>query len=95
MLQKMNSDINQTMSTSIAKSLLKDFAIEYELKKGLSIKYRGKNLWAITNNFRSCWNIHEQKFVYEPLPSNRTEEFLNRTRFSLAEAYIYAMKILK
>jgi hypothetical protein len=42
--------------------------------------------WAIRNDFGSTYSIKGKAFVIEPLPSNRTSEYLNDTRFdSLGE----------
>lgn len=49
----------------------------------IRVSTRGDDRWAITDG-GSVWN--GEKFEYEPLPSNRTDEFKARTRFDLRTA---------
>lgn len=46
----------------------------------------GLDKWKITQDDEFCYSDEERDFVYEPLPSSRTVEFLKSTRFSLEEA---------
>ena len=41
----------------------------------------GSGLWAVTNGYDSCFSKKEDDFIYEMMPSNRTEEFIMDTRF--------------
>lgn len=58
----------------------------------ITVENRGKDRWAICLG-RSCWNKTEKDFVYESLPSSRTEEFMKNSRFSLQEAVGLAQNI--
>ena len=49
--------------------------------------------WCIERN-GWVWSLKNEDFIHEPLPSNRTEEFLKDTRFSLSDAEKYANGIL-
>lgn len=51
----------------------------------LKLRDTTKNLWAIV--YRDLvWDNKENTFIYEPSPSNRSEDFLKNTRFILEEA---------
>lgn len=50
----------------------------------IKVEYRGKDKWAITNS-DLVLNKHNE-WEYEPLPSSRTDEFIQRTRFDSAHA---------
>ena len=62
------------------------FATEYRIRgvRDLKAEFRGNDTWAITN-IGTCLN-RDGHWEYEPRPSNRTDEFLKRTRFTLNEA---------
>jgi hypothetical protein len=61
----------------------------------LRLERRGTDTWALVRYpFRDVWNKNEGRFVYEPSPSNRDEEFLNNCRFDLFAAYLLAMNII-
>ena len=47
------------------------------------IEYCGRTGWAVRNTFR-CMSINGD-WVFEPLPSSRTDEFLKEHRFSSPE----------
>jgi hypothetical protein len=56
--------------------------------KRVFIEKRAKNTWTITTDYATCWNFKEKEFVFDPLPSNRSEQFIEETRFkTLEEAY--------
>ncbi len=65
----------------------------------LKIEYRGKqgepdaDVWAILDPHGNCYNKDEKDWEYEPLPSNRTDEFLKRCRFTLKEALAIVKEI--
>ena len=61
-----------------------DKAVKFEMADGLFIEKRGKDSWAITN-IGNCY-AKEGGWEHEPLPSNRSNEFIARTRFTLEEA---------
>jgi hypothetical protein len=50
----------------------------------LEIKERSPGMWAICDGGFVLNN--ESKWEYEPMPSNRIEEFIKRTRFPLETA---------
>lgn len=59
--------------------------------RDLRIEWRGAGAWVVTDgglvlNSSNDWE-------YEPQPSSRTVEFLQRTRFSFEEARMMATKI--
>lgn len=45
----------------------------------LSVEYRGPKAWTIANH--SCSLNRNGEWEYEPYPSNRTDEFIERTRY--------------
>lgn len=52
----------------------------------------GVERWAIING-NTCLSKAEQCFVFESMPSNRTDEFIDDTRFdSVDEAYAFLTK---
>ena len=63
-------------------------ASEFRLPHGLVIQKRGANQWAITDDC-SVLNANG-RWEFEPHPSNRDEEFIARTRFTLDEALEHA-----
>lgn len=50
------------------------------------IELRSQGKWAVVMSSRDSVLNRDGTWEYEPLPSNRTAEFLARTRFSLEEA---------
>jgi len=59
-------------------------AFEFRLPHGLIIQKRGTNQWVI---LYGCSILNANGgWEFEPLPSNRDEEFIARTRFTLDEA---------
>jgi hypothetical protein len=61
-------------------------ATEFTLTADLVIASRGHGKWAVTDRFQNVLN-RDQEWEHEPMPSNRTDEFIARTRFSLDEAF--------
>lgn len=51
----------------------------------ITVELRSANKWCVTNG-SSVWNTDGQ-WEYEPLPSNRDDEFFKRTRYSLEDAF--------
>jgi hypothetical protein len=48
------------------------------------ITNRGNNLWSIDMlGHQMCYDKKDEDFIWQPLPSERTDEFLQRTRFPL------------
>jgi hypothetical protein len=52
------------------------------------IEHRGDNAWAVTDGANCCWNGDE--WEHERSPSNRSENFISRTRFTIEEAFTQA-----
>lgn len=63
---------------------LADYATEYTIGK-YKLVWRDKELWAIIDGPFN-YNKDLKEWVYEPLPSNRDEEFKKSCRFGLLEA---------
>jgi hypothetical protein len=61
----------------------------YELPDGCSILMRGPSQWAIFKD-NCVFDTVSKEWVYEPLPSSRSDEFKERTRFETeAGAYMF------
>lgn len=61
----------------------------YELPDGCAILMRGSSQWAIFKD-NYVLDTTTKEWVYEPLPSSRSEEFKERTRFDTEEgAYMF------
>jgi hypothetical protein len=64
-------------------------ATAFGFENDISIEMRGRNdggtLWAVVRG-RSTLNT-EGYWEYEPMPSNRDDDYIARTRFTLEEAY--------
>ena len=60
----------------------------------LFLEERFEDSWAITDGYKSCLNKHFF-FEYEGSPSTRSEEFLERCRFTFDEAIIHLGKFEK
>jgi len=58
------------------------------------VKRRGPGSWAVTDNFNSCYDMNLVE-EYESLPSERTDEFLARFRFTLPQAIEIAERLAK
>lgn len=53
------------------------------------------DVWAVTNGAEGCYNLKKQEWVYEPSPSNRTDEFIEQTRYPLDQAWEIAQQLFK
>jgi hypothetical protein len=62
----------------------KYFDTTSDITVALELRVRNKGLWVVLWR-GDCLN-RDLTWEYEPLPSNRSDEFLARTRFTLAEA---------
>lgn len=61
----------------------------------VSIEPRGGDTWAIRYELdASCWSRTAGDWVYEPRPSERTDEFIADTRFTLTEALAVLPQVL-
>lgn len=52
--------------------------------RGISVVARGLETWVVTNGVEVLNG--DMEWEYEPMPSNRSEEFIARTRFYLDKA---------
>lgn len=63
-------------------------AIVFKLSDGrlrITVESRGDDRWVVCDG--GCCLNRDGEFEYEPLNSNRGEEFIARTRFSFEEAW--------
>jgi len=76
--------------TNEQKLLLFEFATQFQISENITLEQRvsrkGKNKWAIAGPSGYCYCKDEDKWEYEPLPSNRSDDFLAKTRYSLPTA---------
>jgi len=70
----------------------RSFAIAPRLTVDWRDNVGDESLWVISNNGLVLRDDGE--FVYEPSPSNRSEEFIARTRFSLDDAMRIADELI-
>lgn len=69
-------------------------AVKFEISKteDIFIEKRGENSWCVSM-YGTVIDRHLERH-YEPSPSNRTQEFIDRTRFSLDEAFEIAYRYI-
>lgn len=60
-------------------------ARSFQVSERTFIVWRDENKWAVVCDGQVLNNMGE--FEYEPYPSSRTDKFIERTRFSLQEAF--------
>lgn len=77
----------------ISKLQMFELATSFKLDEELTIEKRGQNQWCV-KYFNDVVNRNLDR-QYEPMPSNRTSEFINDTRFTLDEAFDIARKYLE
>lgn len=53
----------------------------YTISERVSIERRGENAWAVVDAFGDSLN-RKGEWEYEPRPSNRSDEYIARTRYS-------------
>ena len=65
----------------------RDFSVDvYRYQSGgITIERRGDDQWAVCRH--GAVYASDGQWEYEPLPSNRDEEFIRRTRYNLHNAY--------
>lgn len=64
----------------------------FEITRDVTLEYRGRGKWAVVIN--GNWVINKEgNKEYEPMPSYREKDFLERTRFSFKEAKDKAFSI--
>lgn len=62
------------------------FATRFQIEEDVSIEKRGASSWCV-KVFDTSVLDKDLNRLYEPMPSNRTEEFISSTRFTLDEAF--------
>ena len=65
-------------------NLLKELPSDYN-QYNYTIEKRNESAWAICD-CRRCLNTETDDFEYESSPSNRTEDYISKTRFKSIEA---------
>ena len=78
------------------KIAISEYSIENDVILGLKISSRNieTDKWAITHD-NTVWDFNLKEFVYEPMPSNRTDEFINATRKDLIECTAESFEVIK
>lgn len=59
----------------------------------VTIELRNEGMWCVKGGTDVLTN--KNKWVYEPLPSSRTENFIKATRFTRQEAFLRAKEVLR
>lgn len=65
-------------------------ATRFEIAEDIAVEKRGENSWCVSV-FGTVVDRDLNRH-YEPMPSNRTEEFIAATRFTLDEAFDIAQR---
>jgi hypothetical protein len=60
----------------------------------LKVSWRGDDRYCVDDGYGFVWNKMNE-WEYEPSPSNRENDFIERTRYPLAEALTLAVKLYK
>ncbi len=60
-------------------------AIAFDMGNRVQIASRGDDRWAICQD-SFCWN-RQAEWEFERMPSSRSEDFIERTRYGLLEAF--------
>ena len=64
-------------------------AVRFQMGEDVYVEKRGEDAWCV-NVFGGTVLDRDLQGHYEPMPSNRTDEFIAATRFSLSEAMAIA-----
>lgn len=67
-------------------------AVKFRFSDDIFVESRGPGVWVITNGSSVLNNLGE--WEYEPRPSSRTDEFIDRTRLAFSDAVIAARSLL-
>ena len=86
-MQNMASTI-ETLEAQLA------LATRFEIAEDIAVEQRSKDRWCVSA-FGGTVVDRDLQRHYEPMPSNRTEEFIAATRFSLEEAFDIAQRYNK
>ena len=65
----------------------------FEGVRDFKVEWRGGDSWAIVESCQ-CYNKNG-RWEFEPSPSNRTDEFIERTRWTLEDALRTASELIK
>lgn len=60
----------------------------------VTVEWRGFDRWAIVDGGSYVWNETANEWRYEASPSNRSDEFIAQTRYSLEDAHRIAHRIV-
>jgi hypothetical protein len=71
--------------------ILSPYATRFEIAEDITIEKRGNDLWCVTVFGGTVLNRNLER-LYEPLPGNRTDEFIAATRFTLEDAFTIAKR---
>lgn len=69
-------------------------ATRFQISEDITVEKRGENKWAIVVFGQTVLDNNMERH-YEPLPSNRSEEFIQSTRFTLTDAFNIAFKYME
>lgn len=69
-----------------------DYATDFRIAEDVIVTWRGGNAWAIKTRFGDVYG-KDGEWHHEPLPSNRTDEFMVNTRYGRDEAIDVALKL--
>lgn len=58
--------------------------IMYLLPDGATIEWKGEDQWALKDD-HLVWNHKKNRWVYEPIPSSRSDKHIFETRFDSDE----------
>ena len=61
----------------------------------IEIRSNNPNLYCIIHKSNMIWNETELAWIYEAMPSNRTDKFRKETRYTLDAADRYMQKLLE
>ena len=75
----------EELEARLAMAVRFDWPEYKDLHFRVAIESRGDGKWAIING-GMCWT-RDGEWEYESMPSNRTDEFIARTRYTLEEAF--------
>lgn len=71
--------------------ILSPYATRFEIAEDITIEKRGNDLWCVTVFGGTVLNRNLER-LYEPMPGNRTDEFIAATRFTLEDAFTIAKR---
>ena len=75
---------------SVQPNALVDKAEVFRVSRDITVERRGEHTWVVRRG--SAVLNTDWEFEYEPMPSNRTDDFISRTRFSIIDAFQRAQR---